>query len=43
VENALDVLWVFDLDLGYTYISPSVRRLLGYSVEEAKTRSLGSC
>jgi len=40
VENAHDVLWVFDLDLGYTYISPSVRRLLGYSVEETKKRSL---
>ncbi|HOM29317.1 MAG TPA: PAS domain S-box protein [Deltaproteobacteria bacterium] len=35
VENANDVLWVFDLDLGYTYISPSVMRLRGYSVEEA--------
>ncbi|HOO46251.1 MAG TPA: PAS domain S-box protein [Deltaproteobacteria bacterium] len=35
VENAHDVLWVFDLNLGYTYISPSVKRLRGYSVEEA--------
>lgn len=35
VESAGDVLWVFDLDLGYTYISPSVKRLRGYTVEEA--------
>ncbi|HPC48207.1 MAG TPA: PAS domain S-box protein, partial [Deltaproteobacteria bacterium] len=35
VENAHDVLWVFDLGLGYTYISPSVKRLRGYTVDEA--------
>ena len=40
VENAHDVLWVFDLNLGYTYISPSVKRLRGYSVEEALKQRL---
>ena len=40
VENAHDVLWVFDLNLGYTYISPSVKRLRGYSVEEAMKQRL---
>ncbi len=40
VENAHDVLWVFDLNLGYTYVSPSVKRLRGYSVEEAMQQSL---
>ncbi len=40
VENAHDVLWVFDLNLGYTYISPSVKRLRGYSVEEAMKLSI---
>ena len=40
VENAHDVLWVFDLNLGYTYISPSVKRLRGYTVEEAMKQRL---
>jgi len=35
VENAHDVIWVFDLNLGYTYVSPSVKNLRGYTVEEA--------
>ncbi|MGD0822833.1 MAG: PAS domain S-box protein, partial [Desulfomonilia bacterium] len=40
VENAHDVLWVFDLNLGYTYVSPSVKRLRGHSVEEAMKQRL---
>ena len=40
VENAHDVLWVFDLNLGYTYVSPSVKRLRGYSVEEVMKQRL---
>jgi len=40
VENAHDVLWVFDLNLGYTYVSPSVRRLRGYSAQEAMQQRL---
>ena len=34
-ENVVDVLWVRDLQLRPIYISPSVTRLRGYSVEEA--------
>jgi PAS domain S-box-containing protein len=34
-ENVSDVIWVTDMNLRPTYISPSVTRLLGYSVEEA--------
>ncbi len=34
-ENATDMIWVTDLNLRPTYISPSVTRLLGYGVEEA--------
>ena len=34
-ENLSDVVWVIDMDLRFTYVSPSVERLLGYSVEEA--------
>jgi PAS domain S-box-containing protein len=40
VENAHDVLWVFDLNLGYTYVSPSVKLLRGYTVEEAMQQRL---
>ncbi|PWH13431.1 MAG: PAS domain S-box protein, partial [Anaerolineae bacterium] len=34
-ENVSDVIWTTDLQLNYTYISPSVTQLTGYSVEEA--------
>ncbi len=34
-ENVSDVLWVTDMDLRLTYLSPSVMHLLGYSAEEA--------
>ena len=33
-ENATDVIWTWDMNLRYTYVSPSVTRLRGYSVEE---------
>ncbi|MFA5375374.1 MAG: PAS domain S-box protein [Dehalococcoidia bacterium] len=34
-ENATDVIWTTNINMQLTYISPSVRRLLGYTVEEA--------
>jgi len=34
-ENVTDVIFVYDLDLRPIYVSPSVTRLRGYSVEEA--------
>lgn len=34
-ENISDVIFTADLDLKYRYISPSVYRLLGFTVEEA--------
>jgi PAS domain S-box-containing protein len=34
-ENASDVIWTVDLQNNPTYVSPSVTRLLGFSVEEA--------
>ncbi len=34
VETARDVIWTIDLDLNYTYMSPSVTDVLGYTVEE---------
>jgi PAS domain S-box-containing protein len=39
-ENVSDVIWVTDMDLRPTHVSPSVTRLLGYSVEEALSRTL---
>ncbi|HOO45270.1 MAG TPA: PAS domain S-box protein [Deltaproteobacteria bacterium] len=39
-ENIRDVIWVLDLDLNYTYISPSVTRMRGYSAQELMNRGL---
>ncbi len=41
VENANDIVWTFDLNsMKYSFVSPSVKRLLGFSVEEATKISL---
>jgi PAS domain S-box-containing protein len=34
-ENVSDVLFIRDMNFNFTYISPSVEKLTGYSVEEA--------
>jgi PAS domain S-box-containing protein len=34
-ENMSDVIWAVDMDMRYTYISPSVEKARGYTVEEA--------
>ena len=39
-ENATDLIWTTDMSLRYTYISPSVLRLRGYSVEEAMAHTV---
>lgn len=36
-EHTFDVIWTMDLAGRYTYFSPSVRRLRGYTPEEAAT------
>ncbi len=33
-ENVTDVIWIMDMNLRYTYISPSAARMSGYSLEE---------
>ena len=33
-DNASDIIWTADMNLKYTYVSPSVERLLGYTPEE---------
>jgi len=40
MQNAHDVVWIFNLNLGHTYVSPSVKRLRGYTVEEAMQQNL---
>ena len=39
-ENATEVIWTIDANLRATYVSPSVTRLRGYSVEEAMAQTL---
>jgi PAS domain S-box-containing protein len=39
-ENMADVISVLDMKLRYTYISPSVKRLRGFTVEEAMKETL---
>jgi diguanylate cyclase (GGDEF)-like protein/PAS domain S-box-containing protein len=33
-ENTTDLIWTLDLSLKYTYMSPAITRMRGYSVEE---------
>ena len=33
-ENVRDVIWTVDRDLRFSYVSPSVQRVLGYAVDE---------
>ncbi len=33
-DNTLDAIWQMDLDLGFTYITTSGARMMGYSVDE---------
>ena len=39
-ENATDVIYLLDVNLNFTYVSPSVTRLTGHSVEEVRSLSL---
>jgi len=39
-DNAADAIWTVDMHNRLTYASPSITRLLGYSVEEAKAKSM---
>ncbi len=40
-DNLADVLWTLDVQtMRFTYVSPSVQRLRGYSAQEAMTQSL---
>lgn len=39
-ENVTDVIWTIDMDLKFTFISPSIYGLKGLSVDEAMAQSL---
>jgi len=39
-ENASDVIWTMDLDGRITYVSPSIRKLRGYTAEEVMAQRL---
>jgi PAS domain S-box-containing protein len=40
-ENVRDVIWTTDLDLRFTYVSPSVQQLLGFAPEEILGKTMG--
>ncbi|MHA1863803.1 MAG: PAS domain S-box protein [Candidatus Thorarchaeota archaeon] len=40
IEELTDIIWSVDMNLKFTYVSPSVERLLGYTQEEILTKSL---
>lgn len=39
-DNVSDVIWTMDLDLRFTYVSPSVKQLRGFHPREAMRQSL---
>jgi PAS domain S-box-containing protein len=39
-ENTSDVISVLDLNLKFTYVSPSIKRLTGYTIEESLKHSI---
>jgi PAS domain S-box-containing protein len=39
-DNVSDVIWTMDMNLRYTYVSPSVMRMRGYSAEETMAQTL---
>ena len=41
VENVTDVIWIVDMEMKFTYFSPSVTQMRGYSVQEAMAQPIG--
>lgn len=39
-ENATDVIWTVDMGLNYTYVSPSVKKLRGFTAQEAMSQNM---
>ncbi|MBW2558341.1 MAG: PAS domain S-box protein [Deltaproteobacteria bacterium] len=41
-DNVSDVIWTLDMNFRYTYVSPSVTRMRGYSIEEVLGKTVES-
>ncbi|MGD0021769.1 MAG: PAS domain S-box protein, partial [Smithellaceae bacterium] len=39
-DNVADIIWTVDMNLDFTYISPSVQRFRGFTVEEAMSQKI---
>ena len=39
-ENMADIVWTLDLDFRTTYVSPSIKKVLGFTPEERKLQTL---
>lgn len=39
-DNVADVIWTMNLDLGFTYVSPSVRQMQGFTADEMMAKTL---
>ncbi len=39
-ENMADIVWTLDMDLNATYVSPSIKKVLGFTPEERKRQKL---
>jgi len=39
-DNVNDNIWTMDMEMNFIYVSPSVKRMRGYSVEEAMAQSI---
>jgi PAS domain S-box-containing protein len=40
LENVTDIIWIVDIKMKFTYFSPSVTQVRGYSVKEAMAQSV---
>jgi PAS domain S-box-containing protein len=41
-ENATDVIWTMDMDLNFTYISPAIERIQGWSEEDVASLTINN-
>ncbi|MCK9274864.1 MAG: PAS domain S-box protein [Syntrophales bacterium] len=41
-ENVTDLIWTTDMDLRFTYVSPSLKKVLGYDYEDAVGHRAGA-
>ena len=39
-ENMTDIVWILDMELRATYVSPSIEKVFGYTPEERKRQSI---